>query len=428
MAWSRAKRQFLPTSKLWAPVLVDRGAADRVRSKAGQDGERERGGGRGSAVGDVSVSPSIHGLQHSKSFGDSFGPTTHDNAVLALRMQAAVHRDMTWQRRIFGIGPKQLHLPRSRMIHPSSPFAQGIAITSSLLLVYSAIVTPVLIGFFTNQPECLQHDTLVIDMFADVFFLLEILVALCTGATVDGEYCDEWRRVWWRYLTTNLLFDCCTSIPVAWIEWAGLQQCRSLDIDIQDGHDTKGGSQALKVVRIVKPLRLFKLLRVLKAMKILQLLDDLESYLRLPPFMFRMVRVLIIILYAVHVTSCTFWLVKENTNGEEEVREWFAALLDHPDEDSDSLYHKYVVSFYFINTIFSTVGFGDIVPGNSPERLFVVGAFYLVGVCMCECRACRLESPMKVLASGHALNHPALRRALLSLGRSCQKWRTLWHN
>ena len=386
------------------------------------------GGGRGSAVDDVSVSPSIHGLQHSKSFGDSFGPTTHDNAVLALRMQAAVHRDMTWQRRIFGIGPKQLHLPRSRMIHPSSPFAQGIAITSSLLLVYSAIVTPVLIGFFTNQPECLQHDTLVIDMFADVFFLLEILVALCTGATVDGEYCDEWRRVWWRYLTTNLLFDCCTSIPVAWIEWAGLQQCRSLDIDIQDGHDTKGGSQALKVVRIVKPLRLFKLLRVLKAMKILQLLDDLESYLRLPPFMFRMVRVLIIILYAVHVTSCTFWLVKENTNGEEEVREWFAALLDHPDEDSDSLYHKYVVSFYFINTIFSTVGFGDIVPGNSPERLFVVGAFYLVGVCMCECRACRLESPMKVLASGHALNHPALRRALLSLGRSCQKWRTLWHN
>ena len=307
-----------------------------------------------------------------------------NNAVLALRMQAAVRREMTWQRRLFGIGPKQLHLPRSRMIHPSSVFSQGVAIMSSLLLVYSAVVTPVLIGFFTNQPECFQHDTLIVDMFADIFFMLEILLNLCTGATVDGEYCDDWKRVWWRYFTTNLLFDCSTSIPVAWIEWAGLQQCQLLDP--QESYDAKGGSQALKVVRIVKPLRLFKLLRVLKAMKILQLLDDLEGYLRLPPFMFRMARVFAMIMYAVHVSSCTFWLIKENTNDEEQVREWVDSLLNHPDEHSDSLYHKYVVSFYFINTIFSTVGFGDITPGNSPERLFVVGAFYLVGVCICDLR------------------------------------------
>jgi len=110
---------------------------------------------------------------------------------------------------------------------------------------------------------------------------------------------------------------------------------------------------------------------------VLQMLDDLESYLRLPPFMFRMARVFCIIFYAVHITSCTFWLIKERSNSEEEMKDWIDSLLPVPEEQSDSLYHKYVVSFYFINTIFSTVGFGDIKPVNSSERLFVVFAFYL---------------------------------------------------
>ena len=33
-------------------------------------------------------------------------------------------------------------------------------------------------------------------------------------------------------------------------------------------------------------------------------------------------------------------------------------LLPDEGEEASSLYHQYIVSFYFINTIFSTVGFG----------------------------------------------------------------------
>jgi len=40
---------------------------------------------------------------------------------------------------------------------------------------------------------------------------------------------------------------------------------------------------------------------------------------------------------------------------------------------------KYVHSFYFVNTVFCAIGFGDISGKNTPERLYCVGLFY-VGV------------------------------------------------
>ena len=37
------------------------------------------------------------------------------------------------------------------------------------------------------------------------------------GVHIDGVYVDDWLRVWWRYVRTTFLFDCATSIPVAWL-------------------------------------------------------------------------------------------------------------------------------------------------------------------------------------------------------------------
>ena len=132
--------------------------------------------------------------------------------------------------------------------------------------------------------------------------------------------------------------------------------------DALDGQKSKGSTQAIKVIRIVKPPRHFKLVRVLKARKLLQIIDDLEGYLRLPPLMFRMARVLIMIVFCARVTNCTFWLIKENTNDKDEVKEWNQNLLYHPNKHTDSVYQKYVVLF------FSQWVFGDICHGGERER------------------------------------------------------------
>jgi hypothetical protein len=54
---------------------------------------------------------------------------------------------------------------------------------------------------------------------------------------------------------------------------------------------------------------------MLLGIKVLRMLDEIESYLRLSPFVFRMSILLFIIFYSVHITCCTFWLVKVSMCG-----------------------------------------------------------------------------------------------------------------
>jgi len=61
-------------------------------------------------------------------------------------------------------------------------------------------------------------------------------------------------------------------------------------------------------------------------MRILDFLDDLESHLRLPPFLFRMVRVWGIVLYVVHAFTCIYWLTKLLSNEDEEMAVWYSQV------------------------------------------------------------------------------------------------------
>jgi len=51
--------------------------------------------------------------------------------------------------------------------------------------------------------------------------------------------------------------------------------------------------------------------------------------------------------------------------------EWMA-VMGLRKSDEESLANKYIVAWYFINTIFSTVGFGDIKGESQAERVYLV--------------------------------------------------------
>ena len=101
----------------------------------------------------------------------------------------------------------------------------------------------------------------------------------------------------------------------------------------------------------MKPVRIIKMLRVLKAPKLSQFLSVVESMLRPPPFLARMVRLLIIIVAVVHVMSCFFWLAKSISNSEDEMSEFLEANGLVSDERGANLIDKYIISFYFTNTV-----------------------------------------------------------------------------
>lgn len=87
-----------------------------------------------------------------------------------------------------------------------------------------------------------------------------------------------------------------------------------------------------------------------------------------------MVRLFAMIGGVVHLCSCFFYLVKVASNEPEQVNLF---LMDNGIEPDADRLHKYMLAFYFINTVFTTVGFGDIGATNTSERAFVVVIMYI---------------------------------------------------
>jgi len=142
------------------------------------------------------------------------------------------------------------------------------------------------------------------------------------------------------------------------------------------GGEEELNTKALRVIRALKPLKIARILRSIKFLRVLKLVSTVLEYLRIPPFVDRIFKVLVAILLLVHACACCYWLVKESSNLPEEVDHWLISV-GVPDGLDSTLYEKYVTSFYFVNTVFCTVGFGDISAENSQERLFCVLLFYM---------------------------------------------------
>lgn len=74
----------------------------------------------------------------------------------------------------------------------------------------------------------------------------------------------------------------------------------------------------------------------------------------------------------VHTCACVFWLCKVLSHPEEDV----LAFMDKFNINED-VKVQYTASFYFITTIITTIGFGDIVPYNTAERIFCIVVMYI---------------------------------------------------
>jgi len=80
---------------------------------------------------------------------------------------------------------------------------------------------------------------------------------------------------------------------------------------------------------------------------------------------------------SIHLAACISWLVRVITNQPHEVEAFLEQLSSNPDAPIDLGSAKgkaevYVISAYFCTTVFSTVGFGDIVPTNTVERVMAI--------------------------------------------------------
>jgi len=292
---------------------------------------------------------------------------------------------------VFGIrDSSSKNRPASRLIHPDSPFCLFISCVSTVFLIYSAVLTPVLLGFYWNHPVCDKLPTLEMDMVIDAFFLLEIGVNFVTGYTSPhGVYTDDLPTTARHYATHGLAFDAITSVPVSWLVFWSLRACGTSGA----GSLNSGTQRSLSITRILKPLKILKVVRILRAVQRVQgdVSNFLESELRVPPVFLRILLVSLATAYVLHLAACAWWFVREASTSTVRVNtyalRWICNDGDICNEpgfpacemcaDGDTLMSKYLLAFYFMNQIFSTVGFGELKPTTDYERLFLVLCFYI---------------------------------------------------
>jgi len=191
------------------------------------------------------------------------------------------------------------------------------------------------------------------------------------GVNFQGVYYDDWVFVAKNYLSGSFAFDVSTSIPVSYIELMANAACSQLE----------GGaapSQELRFVRALKPLRWFKLARVMKLNKSGDVLAIISDYLMLSPKRQRSITVLLSIFGAIHLGACGAFLIKVLFAADEtEVTSFL--ISQSPDANNpidlgtaEGKVEAYILCAYFIMTVFSTVGFGDISGSNTGERAMLI--------------------------------------------------------
>jgi len=321
----------------------------------------------------------------------------------------------------FGIGPQTLMMPASRLLYPLAPFSLAWTVLTALFLAYTAVVTPAVIAFFWKAPECSRPPpTIYFDVVVDCFFVLDILVsfrfgALCpaahyshpaligtnacflrvapstasrreisapcthtqppnsTGIRLHGRYNDHLRTVACHYTRHGLLFDVFTSIPVSFMELADWQACQRAMAKGQEGVEKLPGS-TLRMIRFMKPFRWFKIARILKMSRMKDIFIVVEDQLGIPPRVMRLVGVVTSVCMGIHVSACFFWLVRVNTMSEQDVEDFILGSVgaDVDPHSPNGMVRIYTMCFYFVSTVFTTVGFGDIAANNSSEQIFIV--------------------------------------------------------
>jgi hypothetical protein len=293
------------------------------------------------------------------------------------KMRAGGRRAGGWALLIFGIGKAHAGMPGSRLVHPNSPFAMVWMVTSVHILLYSCLCSSYYVGFFWQTTLCdWMPPTLHLDMFVDLFFLLEIVLTFVTGVMIAGEYEDDMCKVASRYLLRGgFIIDLATSIPVSWVEWSLHARCNAMTAS---GDEVESGilriTRSSRVLRVLRLLRAFKFLSRLKP--ILEFVAFIGDYLGVPSYVLRVVKITMLIALLVHLCACAWWLIKTETNEPHVLNDWLEEknLSLAPTQDLNG---KYVIAVYFVNTVFCTIGFGDIHGSNDAERLYCVLLFYL---------------------------------------------------
>jgi len=268
------------------------------------------------------------------------------------------------------------------------PFCMVDPSSSQRLMWDFSVIMPCLMYLTIMMPYrlCFNHSAknrmLVLETAMDLLFLIDICINFRTGyfVTATGLVEYDFRKVADRYLRSWLCLDVVSAIPF------GL-----FDMPLFSNFSFVKILKSSRIIKAVKLLRFLKLMRLLKTTKLLmgldrETLDRIEDLLHdvSTRSVFSMARILGGIGIACHFMAC-FWVLIGREGDKRGANNWLnndvwwkkdpsgnggVGFTFRDTEGGPLTRAVYISAYYFCFTTITSVGYGDIHPYNTSERLY----------------------------------------------------------
>ena len=256
----------------------------------------------------------------------------------------------------------QSYLP----IDPDLPAKQAWDMFIMLLLLYCSFDVPYSLAFPIDTVGLTWTSYEVWGLCVDGFFFLDIALTFITAMDEGGALITSFRLIASRYLGGWFFVDVAGTFPTDYV----LQAVVSA---------TMNGGAALQILRVLK---LVKMVRLLKTAKFFAQLNQLSRSQRFAAFanIISVFKAVFLLAFISHTMGCAFAMMLQLDLDEN----WLSNYRGGELIDSDE-YSRYVVSLYWATISLTTMGYGDVVPANTSERLFCTFVALLGGCVFSYC-------------------------------------------
>jgi Ion transport protein len=251
------------------------------------------------------------------------------------------------------------------LISPSGHRKLAWDILVGTVIFYSIIEVPFRIAFQPSKSDNIGF----LDTIVEGLFFVDILVTFNTAFVdpVTNFLIADRRLIALKYASFWLWIDSLSTIPFDEILIA------------VSGHDAAHNLSAVRLSRILRLFRLTKLLRLLGSASMKEFLD---KYM-ISPALISIATLLLQIFVIAHIICCFWFFIStpdvtglNNYDADMVLNTWVKSFNF---QDSD-IKTQYIASLYWAFATMLTVGYGDIYPTNSGERLYALCTMLLGSV------------------------------------------------